>query len=86
MHGQTKYVAFQYGIGTKFGVRVDLKVPTIQQSISARRLGLLKRNLDSHSEWQPGLIIASWEQQRGWAIEIRKDLKWIARLETGVSP
>ena len=68
------------------GVRADLKVPTIQQSISARRLGLLKRILDSNSEWLLGLIVASWDQQRAWATEVQKDLKWLARLETGVSP
>ena len=30
--------------------------------------------------------MASWDQQRGWATEVQKDLKWLARLETGVSP
>ena len=50
IHGETKYVALQHGTRTKLVVRADLKVPTIQQSISARRLGLLKRILDSNSE------------------------------------
>ena len=42
--------------------------------------------LDSSSEWLLGLIVASWDQQRGWATEVQKDLKWLARPETGVSP
>ena len=29
---------------------------------------------------------ASWDQQRGWAVEVQKDLKWMARLEVVVSP
>ena len=86
IHGSTNYVALQYGTRTNLGVRADLKVPTIQQSISARRLGLLKRHFDCHFEWLLGLIVASWDQYRGWAIEVQKDLKWLARLETGVSP
>ena len=63
-----------------------MKVPTIQQSVFVRRLGLLKGILDSNSEWLLGLIVASWDQHRGWATEVQKDLKWLARLETGVSP
>ena len=86
IHGETKYVALQFGTRTNLGVRADLKVPTIQQSISARRLWLLKGILDSNSEWLLGLIVASWDQHRGWAIEVQKYLKWLARLETGVSP
>ena len=42
--------------------------------------------MDSKSEWLVGLIVVSWGQQRGWAIEVQKDLKWLSRLETGVSP
>ena len=30
--------------------------------------------------------MASWDQHRGWATEVQKDLKWLARLETGVRP
>ena len=86
IHGETKYVAFKYGTGTNLGVKADLKVPPIQQSISERRIGLLKRILVSNSEWLLGLIEASWDQHRGWATEFQKDLKWLARLETGVSP
>ena len=86
IHGETNYVALQYGTRTNLGVRADLKAPTIQQYISTRRLGLLKRILDSNSEWLFGLIIASWDHQRGWAIEIQKELKLCARSETGVSP
>ena len=63
-----------------------MKVPTSPQSIPARRLGLLKRILDSNSEWLLGLIVVLWDQQCGWATEVQKDLKWLARLETGVSP
>ena len=47
---------------------------------------MLRRNVDSNSEWLLGLIVASWDQQRGWATEVQTDLKWLARLETGVSP
>ena len=32
------------------------------------------------------LIIFSWDQQRGWALEIIKDLQWLATFEIGVSP
>ena len=51
IHGETKYVAFQYRTRTNLRVRADLTAPTIQQLISARRLGLLKRILDSNSAW-----------------------------------
>ena len=30
--------------------------------------------------------MASWDQQRGWATEVQKDFKWMARLEVGVNP
>ena len=86
IHREIKYVAFQYGTRTTLGVRADLKAPTIQQSILARRLGLLKRIIHSNSEWLLGLIVALYDQQRGWATEVQKDLNLFARLETGVSP
>ena len=57
IHRETNYVAFKYGTKTNVGVRADLKVPPIQQSIS-ERLGLLKRIFDSKSEWLLGIIVA----------------------------
>ena len=33
-----------------------------------------------------GFIVASWDQPRGWAAEVQTYLKWLARLQTGVSP
>ena len=86
IHGETKYVALQYGTRINLGIRADLKVRIIQQSISAIRLGLFKRILDSNSEWLLGLIMNAWDHQRGLATEIQKDLKWLAKLEIGVSP
>ena len=86
IHGETKYVAPKYGTTTNLGVGSDLKVPPIQQAISERRLGLPKKILVSDSDWLLGLTVASWDQQRGWASEIQKDLKWLAKLGTGASP
>ena len=38
-----------------------MKAPPLQQSISGRRLGLLRRFLDSNSEWLLELIVSSWD-------------------------
>ena len=63
-----------------------MQVPTIHQAVSSRRLGLLKRVLDSNSEWLLGLIVDSWDFPKGWTNELRKELEWLAKLETGVTP
>ena len=53
---------------------------------STRRLGFLKRLLDSNSEWMLGLIVKQWDSPRGWAREVRRDLENLAKLEVGVIP
>jgi hypothetical protein len=75
IHGETKYTQLKYGTQTKLGVRQDLRAPDIRQVVSTRRLGLLKRVLDSNSEWMLGLIVEQWDSPRGWAREVRSDLE-----------
>ena len=70
-------MALKFETRTDLNVRANLKAPPIQQSISERRLGLLDIILDSKSAWLLGLIVASWDQQRGWAPEVQKDLTWL---------
>ena len=53
---------------------------------SSRRLGLLKRVLDSNSAWLLGLIVDQWDAPKGWTKEVRKDLESLAKLEVGVTP
>ena len=86
IHAETKYTQLKYGTRTNLGVRQDLQAATIQQAVSSRRLGLLKRVLDSNSAWLLGLIIDQWDAPRGWAKEVRKGLGALAKLEVGVTP
>ena len=71
----------KFGTRTNLGIRQDLRVPDIHQVVSSRRLGLLKRVLDSNSEWMLGLILEQWDQPRGWAREVRKDFENVAEHE-----
>ena len=57
IHAETKYAQLKHRIITNLGVRADLRIPTIHQTISSRRLGLLKRVLDSNSECVLGLMV-----------------------------
>ena len=86
IHAETKYTQLQYGTRTNLGVRQDLRAATAQQVVSSRRLGLLKRVLDSNAAWLLGVIIDQWDAPRGWTKEIRKDLGALAKLEVGVTP
>ena len=73
--GEPKYTMLICGATTDIGVIADLSVLPLQESATVRRLGLLKRMLDSKSAWLLGLIITSWDQQRRWATKINKDLQ-----------
>ena len=86
IHGEIKYTQLKFGTRTNLGVRQDLRVPDIRQVVSSRRLGLLKRVLDSDSKWMLGLIVEQWDQPRGWAKEVKTDLQNLAKVETGISP
>ena len=86
IHAETKYTQLKYGSRTNLGVRQDLQALNIHHAISSRRLGLLKRVLDSNSEWLLGLIVDQWEVPRGWTKEMRNDLEALAKLEVGVTP
>ena len=86
IHAETKYTQLKYGTRTNLGVRQDLQAATIQQVVSSRRLGLLKRVLDSSSAWLLGFIIDQWDAPRGWTKEVRKDLGALANSEVGVTP
>ena len=56
IHAETTYAQLKHRTRTNLGVQVL----TIHQAVSSRRLGLLKRVLDSNSEWLLGLIVDSW--------------------------
>ena len=87
IHAETKYTQLKYGTRTNLGVREDIQVTTIQQTVASRRLGLLKRILDSNSAWLLGLIIDQWDATKGWTKEVRKDLESsLAKSEVGVIP
>ena len=85
IHAETKYTQLKYGTRTNLAVRADLPVATIHQTVSSRRLGLLKRVLDSSSAWFLGLIEDQWDAPKGWTKEVRKDLESLAKLEEGVA-
>ena len=86
IHAETKYTQLKYGTRTNLGVRQDLRAVTAQQVVSSRRLGLLKRVLDSNAAWLLGIIIDQWDAPKGWTKEIRKDFGALAKLEVGVTP
>ena len=86
IHGETKYTQLQYGARTNLGVRQDLRALSIRQTVSSRRLGLLKRLLDSNPEWMLGLIIEQWNAPRGWTKEVNNYFLVLVKLETGMPP
>ena len=65
IHAETKYTQLKYGTRNNFGVGQDVQAATIQQVVSSRRLGLLKRALDSNSVWLLGFIIDQMHQEDG---------------------
>ena len=86
IHGEAKYTQLQYGTRTNSGVRQDLRALSLRQIVSSRRLGLLKRFIDSNSEWMLGLIIDQWNAPRGWTKEVNHDFLALVKLETGIPP
>ena len=86
IHAETKYTQLKYGTRTNLGARQDLQALDIHHTISSRRLGLLKRLLDSNSEWFLGLIVDQWDAPKGWTKEVRNDLEALEKLEVGVTP
>ena len=71
------------GARTNLGVKADAKALPLDDFFTTRRLGLMKRALDSAPQCCIGLIQATDRAPRSWAKLIRADLEWLDAHEPG---
>ena len=67
-------------------LRADLDVPPWQVIVATRRLGLLRRVLQTDNMWMQSLISHTKEAPHTWAAQVHEDLTWLTGLEVGPVP